>query len=168
MNPHLTAKIPRIYAAVNDQTPGLNPPDSQKLLHFAVIGDRQACQPVSPACSGDKVRWRASPPPDDFTRNTARGVQQGRSGVPPVWWTVLSLSSWLDLDLWFTSSCCTLVGFNADQSDANAAEGHGAESVRNDFQTPAAIGSQHQSVFSGYYTTQPASRRSLYELPRAS
>jgi hypothetical protein len=43
-----------------------------------------------------------------------------------------------------------------------------ADSVRNVFQTPAAIGSQHPNAFSEHYTTQPASRRSFYELPRAS
>jgi hypothetical protein len=43
--------------------------------------------------------------------------------VPPVWWTVLSLGSWLDLGLWFTSCCRIVIGFNAVQSDADAAEG---------------------------------------------
>jgi uncharacterized membrane protein len=44
--------------------------------------------------------------------------------VPPVWWTVLSLSSRLDLGLGFTSFFAVFSsGFNAAQSDADAAEG---------------------------------------------
>jgi hypothetical protein len=35
-------------------------------------------------------------------------IQQSGRRVPPVWWTVLGLSLWLDLDLWFTSSCPVL------------------------------------------------------------
>ena len=46
-----------------------------------------------------------------------------RLRVPPFWWTVLSLGSWLDLGLWFTSCCRIVIDFNAVQSDADAAEG---------------------------------------------
>src|SRR5258708_5113329 len=88
--------------------------------------------------------------------------------VPPVWWTVLSLSSRLDLGLWFTSSFAVFSSFSTQFSLTRMRQKDDAESVRNAFQTPGAIDNQHPSAFSEHYTTPPASRRSLYGLPRVS